>query len=100
VADNPEDSFWAWAWTLLAIATFLGGAGVFGYQVIFWLSNGEWLQVPNMRIWSALGGRYPMVGGEGIQKIISLLAECPASVTGIVISGISTHFATISRGQT
>ena len=99
MADNPKDSIWAWTWALLAIATFLGGVGVFGYQVIFWLTYGEWLQVPNIRIWSELGGRYPMVASDGIQEIISWLLQCPASITGIVISGISTHFAAISRNE-
>jgi hypothetical protein len=99
VTDNPEENIWAWTWTLLAMATFLGGVFVFGYQVIFWLTHGEWLQVPNMRIWSELGGQYPMLASDGLQKIVSWLFQCPASVTGIAISGISAHFAAISRNE-
>jgi len=85
----------------LGIAPLLGGIGVFGWQVLHWLSEGEW--VPRSVLHFMIWADYKRAWAEnptawfGLWKLLNWL---PLSVTGILYGAtMSAIFASAARGK-
>lgn len=71
--------------------------GIFGYQCFLWLKNGYWTSFEMRMIWNWIGESEQINGWRGVQKILSLLLDCPMSVglfiIGIIIAIIGTMYS-------
>ena len=69
------------AWCL-----FLGCVGVLGYQIFFWLKNGQWLAFPAGRMFvriapnSFIGWLNDETTWSGLKKVLVLISQAPLAL--------------------
>jgi hypothetical protein len=66
------------------VCAIICGIIVLLYQCTFWLRHGFWTPVELKDAWLWIGGPYPALRWQGIQKIVLWILSLPFSIVAIV----------------